>query len=74
MRATVAIKNFTKPRLDIAAVMEADLKALSRFFMPDPLEEISGKLLSMQSSKGRRRKLLTAFIRRYPLLSRWLSV
>ncbi|MBK8875783.1 MAG: hypothetical protein IPN13_18495 [Bacteroidetes bacterium] len=34
VRATVAIENFTKPRLDIAAVMEADLKALSRFLCP----------------------------------------
>ncbi|MBK8416925.1 MAG: hypothetical protein IPL22_21870 [Bacteroidetes bacterium] len=52
VRATVAIENFTKPRLDIAAVMEADLKALSRFFMPDTLEEISGKLFVDAKFKG----------------------
>jgi len=52
VRATVAIENFTKPRLDIAVVMEADLKALSRFFMPDTLEEISGKLFVDAKFKG----------------------
>jgi len=40
--AEIEIENFNKPRLNIVASLEADLKAISKFFKPDTLNEISG--------------------------------
>ena len=42
VNAEIEIENFNKPRLNIVASMEADLNAISKFFKPDTLEEISG--------------------------------
>ncbi len=42
VRANIEIENFNRPKLNIVTSFEADLKALSKFFKPDTLEEISG--------------------------------
>lgn len=42
MKADIEIENFKRPKLNIATSFEADLKALSGFYKPDTLEEISG--------------------------------
>lgn len=42
LNAEIEIENFNKPRLNIVASLEADLKAMSKFFKPDTLDEISG--------------------------------
>ncbi|MBL0339706.1 MAG: hypothetical protein IPP71_01610 [Bacteroidetes bacterium] len=42
--ASIEIENFNKPKINVEASLEADLKAMSRFFKPDTLEEISGSM------------------------------
>ncbi len=42
VKATIEIENFNHPRLNVDASLEVDLKALSKFFKPDTLEDISG--------------------------------
>ncbi|MDQ3050799.1 MAG: DUF3971 domain-containing protein [Bacteroidota bacterium] len=42
IKANIEIENFNRPKLNIVTSFEADLNALSKFFKPDTLEEISG--------------------------------
>lgn len=52
VKATIAIENFSRPKLNAKAIMEADLNALSRFFKPDTIAAISGKLFVDAAFKG----------------------
>lgn len=44
VEAEIEIENFSKPKINIVAALQADLKAISRFYKPNTLEEISGLL------------------------------
>jgi hypothetical protein len=44
VEADITIENFNKPSLDISAKIDADLKVLSKFYKPDTLEDLAGKI------------------------------
>jgi len=52
VKANIEIENFNHPRLNIETKFEADLKAMSKFFKPDTLEEISGTAIVDATFKG----------------------